>query len=104
MTKMDEPITDPEWVVFKSLKITKYNRTASVVKAVINILKDVPNSLRVSNLHPIISKDCIVHTVKLFLVSYTQLYKIVDVLPLNNRIDLHFSGIQEANECEKVLF
>jgi len=48
MTKMDEPVTDPEWVGFKNLKITKYNRTASVIKAVMIVHRDIPETLIVS--------------------------------------------------------
>jgi hypothetical protein len=48
MPKMDEPITDPEWVFAKNLKITKYNRTASSVKGVLSFLRDLPDNTIVS--------------------------------------------------------
>jgi hypothetical protein len=48
MTKIDEPITDPEWVTVKNLKVTKYNRTASSLKGVINFLRDLPDNVIVS--------------------------------------------------------
>jgi len=48
MTKMDEPITDPEWVTFKNVKIAKYNRTASVIKGELSFLRDIPDNVLVS--------------------------------------------------------
>lgn len=48
MTKMDQPYMDPEWISVKNLKITKYNRTTSVIKGVISVLKDIPDNAVVS--------------------------------------------------------
>jgi len=48
MTKMDEPVTDPEWVTVKTLKVTKYNRTSSSMKGVIIFLQDIPETVIVS--------------------------------------------------------
>ena len=45
---MDEPMMDPEWVAVKNLKITKYNRTASVVNGVLRFLSDFPDNVMVS--------------------------------------------------------
>ena len=48
MTKMDEVIVDPEWGILKSAKITKYNRSTSVMKLELTFLKDIPDNILVS--------------------------------------------------------
>jgi len=48
MSKMDESITDPEWVIPKNLKVSKYNRTASSLKGVLRFLRDLPDNTIVS--------------------------------------------------------
>jgi len=45
---MDESITDPEWVIPKNLKVSKYNRTASSLKGVLRFLRDLPDNTIVS--------------------------------------------------------
>ena len=101
---MDEPIAHPEWVTFKNVKITRYNRTTSITKTVMTVMRDIPENVRVSNLYPIIYKDYIVHTIQL-LSFHTRIFtNIRNVRPLNNKIDLHISGIQKTNKCEQILF
>ena len=101
---MDEPIAHPEWVTVKNFEITKCNTTNSITKTVMPVVRDIPENVSLSNLHPIIYKDYIVHTIQL-LSFHTRIFtNIIYVRPLNNRIDLHISGIQKTNECEQILF
>jgi hypothetical protein len=48
MTRMDVPIADPEWLIIKKTKITKYNRTTSVFQGTGILLGDFPDTLNVS--------------------------------------------------------
>ena len=48
MTRMDEPLFDPEWIFIKYIKITKYNRITTVLKGEFKLLKDMIDGVKVS--------------------------------------------------------
>jgi len=101
MPKMDEPITDPEWVTAKHLKITKYNRTASSFKGVLSFLRDLPDNTIVSITYSPLFSRMISFIASICFSFHTRNFtNVIDVRPPNNRMDLHFSGIQKTNGCE----
>jgi hypothetical protein len=54
MTKLDQLFVDPEWATHKNLRITKYNRTTTVIVGTINFMKDLPNNALVSMIHSLL--------------------------------------------------
>jgi len=54
MTRMDEPLFDPEWIFIKYIKITKYNRTTTATKGEANFLRDIPEGIRVSTTYSLL--------------------------------------------------
>jgi len=89
MTKMDPPITDPEWVIVKNLKVTKYNRTASSIKGVISFVRDLPDTVIVRITYSLIFPRIVLFIpFNCFLCHTQNVRNIIDVCLLKNRSKL----------------
>lgn len=99
ITKIGEIITDPEWVTVKYIKVTKYNRTTSSVNGVGNVLRDLPDNVLVSITYILLFPRIILFIPFSCFTFHTRIFtNIIDVLPLNNKRDLHFSGNQSVKK------
>jgi hypothetical protein len=56
---MDEPIMDPEWGIINYVKIGKYNRSTTVIKGMLSLHRDIPDTLRVSVTYSLLFKRII---------------------------------------------
>ena len=89
MTKIDDPITDPEWVTNKNLKVTKYNRTTSSMKGVLNVLRDLPDNILVSITYILLFPRIILFMPFNYFLFHTQnITNIIDTRPLKSRSTL----------------
>jgi len=89
MTKTDAPIADPEWVTIKNIKITKYNRTTSSMKGVVNVLKDLPDNILVSITYILLFPRIILFMPFNYFLFHTQnITNIIDTRPLKSRSTL----------------
>jgi hypothetical protein len=83
---MDEPITDPDWVIVKTLKVTKYNRTSSSIKGVVNFLQDIPENIMVSITYSLLfPRITLFIPFNYFLFHAQNVTNITDVRSLKNR-------------------
>lgn len=99
MTQIDEPIVNSEWGTINYLKITKYNRTVSVIKGMASLQRDLPDDVMVSITYSLFFPRMILFSRLIVLFHARNFTNILDVRPLNNRTDQHFSGTQKTNEC-----
>jgi hypothetical protein len=83
---MDELITDPEWVTTKYMKVAKYNRTATSLKGVLNIMRDFPDNIRVCVTYILLFPKILLFIPFNFLLCHTQYNtNIIDILPLRSK-------------------
>jgi hypothetical protein len=83
---MDESIVDSEWATVKYIKITKYNRTTSAIKADLRLLRDLPDNTIVSLTYNLLFPRMILFIpFNCFLFHTRNFINIIDVRPLTNR-------------------
>jgi hypothetical protein len=87
---MDEPITDPEWVTVKYVKIGKYNRTTPAISVVLSLLRDLPDNTLVSITRSLLFPRMILFIPFNYFLFHTRNFKnIKDVRPIVSKHKLH---------------
>jgi len=86
---MDDPITDPEWVTLKYMKVTKYNRTTASLKGEAIVLRDFPDNVKVSITYILLFPRIILFMpFNSFLFHTQNITNIIDIRPLKSRSTL----------------